>query len=159
MKSLLKECVDICPLQDEKLVSQYFVEADMNQYLDEAVTKDEREVYRVLPSDHRIKQERFPFYEVFQVDDTVLQTLSIEVPLEEWASVLSHCDQMERERVMKQMTERQFYLLSQLLTQLKTNPARIEDIVEIKKKIKTSCQYYISHTTTDNVETTSEAVA
>ena len=156
---LTKKALNLCPLQNESIVNQYFVEADMAQYLDTAVTKDEREIYRALDEGSRIKAERFPFYKVFDCDKAILQTLSIEIPLSDWALVLSHCDQDEKEKIMGQMTERQYFMLAQELNQFKHAPAKIEEIIWAKKKIIEACHYYETTNSTNNSEAPLEAAA
>lgn len=142
VSELTKKSLELCPLQDSQKVKQYFAEADLAQYLDAATTKDEREVYRVMGNETRIKKERFPFYKIFDMDEASLSTLSLEVPLASWAVVLDHCDNMEKEKFMKQLTQRQAYMLQQTQQLLKTNPPTVDQITMIKKQIVEVAKHY-----------------
>ncbi|MCB0377115.1 MAG: hypothetical protein KDD33_01355 [Bdellovibrionales bacterium] len=159
VKKLIDEAIELKPLQSADTVEEYFAEHDLIQYLDTAVTKDEREVYRVLPDTHRVKQSRFPFYQVFQSEENVLQNLSLDISIDEWALVFTHCDQEETTKIENLMTQRQKFLLKQYRKQQDVHPTPIEALVGTKRKIMSLCKAYVEKRTATSGEMANEASA
>ena len=133
--ALYKKALEVRPLRGHEEVSQFFVEADLLKYLDQASTKDEREVYRALPENSRARQDRYPFYRVFENSEEVLKRLAVDISLEDWAKSFADCERVESQKIFQFFTDRQKFLVRSLLDQLKREPVKVEEKVAAKKMI------------------------
>ena len=112
------------------------------RYLDQASTKDEREVYRMLPENSRAQKERFPFYKVFESEEAVLKRLATDISLQDWAKAFQDCERLESQKVFQFFTDRQKFLIRSLLEQMKTQPISIEEKIAAKDMITELCKAY-----------------
>lgn len=132
--------LDVCPLKSEEEIAEYFRDADMVQLLDQSTTKDEREIYRALPEESWIVENRIPFYEIFQQNENVLEVLASNTPLEIWANALTACDREECEDIYKFFTARQRFILRQYKSKLENKDIN-ESAVFAKKRILSSFEF------------------
>ncbi len=139
-QSFVKKALQICPLKSEQEVLVYFEEADLTALLDESTTKDEREIYKVLNEKSWVKQQRFPFYEVFQQPESVLRDLASRLPLEVWSLALLDCDRHECETIYSHFTARQRFVLRSYKERFGENqPSKVVK-VKAKSRIVSSLQ-------------------
>lgn len=140
VKEVYKKALEMKALRDEADVSLLFLEADLVKYLNAAVTKDEREVYRTLPESSRLVKNRFPFFKVFESSTEVLKKLTVDVSLEDWALALADCDREEFEKVIPYFTERQKFMVKSMATEYKAKPEAYERKLQAKRFIAEQTQ-------------------
>jgi flagellar motor switch protein FliG len=134
-KEIYKKAVDIKTLREEKDVSLIYLEADLIKYLNAAVTKDEREVYRTLPVDSNIIKNRFPFYKVFESSQEQLKKLVADVSLEDWAFAMTDCDRDEADKILQLFTDRQKFMLRTMNVEMQNHPQKNERKAAAKRFI------------------------
>jgi len=139
-EKLFKTSLEMKPLREDKDIEAMFMEADLATYLNQADTSDEREVYRALDSNSRIKKQRFPFYQVFQMAPEVIQKLSYDLPLQVWALALADCDIEERKKVYASFTDRQVYAVKQLMLSAKESDTVAQQRKHAKLMIRQACE-------------------
>jgi hypothetical protein len=118
-KETYSKAIEIKALRDESDVNLLFLEADLVKYLNTAVTKDEREVYRTLSEKSNIVKNRFPFYRVFEASSESLKKLAADISLEDWAAAMIDCDREEVEKALTFFTDRQKFLVRSMTEQIK----------------------------------------
>lgn len=118
-KEVYKKAIELKALRDEADVSLLFLEADLVKYLNNATTKDEREVYRSLPEKSNVVVNRFPFYRTFEASAEAFKKIVSDVSLEDWAAAMIDCDRDEIDKVLSFFTDRQKFLLKSMTEQIK----------------------------------------
>lgn len=129
------KALQICPLKTESELNSYFIDSDLIQFLEAATTKDEREVYRTMANSSWIKQERVPFFTVFEGSNEHLQRLTTEIPLDAWSVALTSCDRGECDKIYQFFNAKQRFLLRENKTRFQTKAPSTRDVVESKKRI------------------------
>ena len=89
----------------------------------------------------------------------MLQNLSLDISIDEWALVFTHCDQEETTKIENLMTQRQKFLLKQYRKQQDVHPTPIEALVGTKRKIMSLCKAYVEKRTATSGEMANEASA
>jgi hypothetical protein len=160
LKQFKDQALKLCPLKSESEVAEYFREAELLSLLDRSKTKDERDIYRALEAESWIKKQRRPFYSLFQEDQSVLETLATDIPLELWALALTHCDRQECDQAYQHFTARQKYLLREFKNRFQEHQPSDWDVVKAKKQILALMERVIERRqTTESHETPQDAVA
>ncbi len=160
-KEVYKKAVEIKALRDESDVSLLFLEADLVKYLNAAVTKDEREVYRTLPESSNIIKKRHPFYRVFESSVDTLKKLAVDVSLEDWAAALIDCDRDEIDKIMMYFTDRQKFLVRSMTEQIKQLPDVGDRKIVAKRFIAEQCAivHGVAKAATSSTESDSNSAA
>lgn len=156
-EQLFEGAVQALPLREDKQIQRMFSDADLVRYLNETTTKDERELYRMLPKDSKVARQRKPFYQVFECDPDLLESLSQNIPLSSWALAFRDCERSETVKLFQFFTDRQKFQIRTHLDQIKASSPSNEQVVGAKRQILEQFSQHLPDTIEDS-EHDNEAV-
>ena len=139
IKELTALALALLPLSDIESVSRYRDQVELLEYLKLADPREERDIYRACPPDSMIHKMRRPFYPVFEQSEEHLKVLVKSVPFDSWALAFFNISRAERKVVEAHFSEKQRYLISQLLKQLDSHPPDREGVEAARNQIAELC--------------------
>lgn len=125
-KQIQTKALQLYPLRDVKSIETFFNQVEIERYLDNSNTWDEREFYKALAPDSSIKQKRQPFYALFDLPPEAFKALVESVSIQDWALVLRDCERQESSKIFDVLTERQRFALRELLKNSHPNKTNSE---------------------------------
>lgn len=115
----------IHPPRNENDIKNFFNDLDLVDYLDTADPRDEKDLYRALHDGSRIRQERTPFYEILESQESFIPLLGSEMSLDQWVSALNHVQLSDREFFLNQLPEKLRYQINNRYKEVE--PGEISD--------------------------------
>lgn len=128
-KALVKK-----PLRNESEIKKFFAELDIVKYLDAASLRDEKDFYITLRDDSRIKNERMPFYLIFEGQDEIKKILGPRLSPVDWAHALHGCDDREVMELIKPFNERLQFLIAEEMQKLASHNVDLIKVRTIRRK-------------------------
>lgn len=135
VEKLKKKAIEVKPLRLENQIQNFFADLDLVKYLDVATPRDERDFYLVLPQDSKIKQDRIPFYKVFDAPMTVKKMMGPEVNAQDWAQALALCEPTDQKAMLDGFSDRLQFAIRELMVKVDVSRTDQVKLRNIRKAI------------------------
>ncbi len=135
VEKLKKKAIEVKPLRLENQIQNFFADLDLVKYLDIATPRDERDFYLVLPQDSKIKQDRIPFYKVFDAPMTVKKMMGPEVNAQDWAQALALCEPTDQKAMLDGFSDRLQFAIRELMVKVDVSRTDQVKLRNIRKAI------------------------
>ncbi len=122
---VMEKAKGLKPPRNEGDIKNFFNDLDLADYLDTADPRDEKDLYRALHEGSRIRQERTPFYEVLESQESFLPLLGSQMTVDGWVHALTNVQLSDREFFLKQLPEKLTYQINNRYKE--TDPGSVSD--------------------------------
>lgn len=133
-EKLLGDALKICPLRKIDEISKFLSDLENKKYLSLCSNLDEREFYRVLPQDSKLR-ERKTLYSLFEKPNEFIKEIINEITLNDISVIMTFCDRDECGKIFTQLNERQVFNLKKVIDSHKKNPVSQNERALVKEKV------------------------
>lgn len=147
IKQIQQKSLEIKPLRSTQSIETFFNDSEIEKYLDNANTWDEREFYKALSEQSPIHKKRLPFYKFFDLNQEQFNLVLQEISVQELSLILPDCERVEGHKIFEGLTERQRFRLREIFALQPKDSSIVEAKNLAKLKVRTVMQSVVSQPT------------